>query len=202
VIDADGEGLGRWVDGLCAAAGLILLSPVLAGAALAVKLSSPGPVLHRAVRVGRAGNPFAMLKFRTMVLGAVAGPGITSAEDPRVTPVGHVLRRWKLDELPQLVNVLRGEMSLVGPRPEDPRYVARYTPEQRRVLRVRPGLTSPASLRFFREESMLTGEDWETAYLQRILPAKLSEDLEYLEHRSARSDLTILVRSVWKVARG
>ena len=202
MIDADGEGLGRWVDGLCAAAGLILLSPVLAGAALAVKLSSPGPVLHRAVRVGRAGNPFAMLKFRTMVLGAVAGPGITSAEDPRVTPVGHVLRRWKLDELPQLVNVLRGEMSLVGPRPEDPRYVARYTPEQRRVLRVRPGLTSPASLRFSREESMLTGEDWETAYLQRILPAKLSEDLEYLEHRSARSDLTILVRSVWKVARG
>jgi lipopolysaccharide/colanic/teichoic acid biosynthesis glycosyltransferase len=202
VIDADGEGLGRWVDGLCAAAGLILLSPVLAGAALAVKLSSPGPVLHRAVRVGRAGNPFAMLKFRTMVLEAVAGPGITSAEDPRVTPVGHVLRRWKLDELPQLVNVLRGEMSLVGPRPEDPRYVARYTPEQRRVLRVRPGLTSPASLRFFREESMLTGEDWETAYLQRILPAKLSEDLEYLEHRSARSDLTILIRSVWKVAKG
>jgi len=202
VIDADGEGLGRWVDGLCAAAGLILLSPVLAGAALAVKLSSPGPVLHRAVRVGRAGNPFTVLKFRTMVLEAVAGPGITSAEDPRVTPVGHVLRRWKLDELPQLVNVLRGEMSLVGPRPEDPRYVARYTPEQRRVLRVRPGLTSPASLRFSREESMLTGEDWETAYLQKILPAKLSEDLEYLEHRSARSDLTILVRSVWKVAKG
>jgi lipopolysaccharide/colanic/teichoic acid biosynthesis glycosyltransferase len=202
VIDADGEGLGRWVDGLCAAAGLIFLSPVFAGAALAVKLSSPGPVLHRAVRVGRAGNPFAMLKFRTMVLEAVAGPGITSAEDPRVTPVGHVLRRWKLDELPQLVNVLRGEMSLVGPRPEDPRYVTRYTPEQRRVLRVRPGLTSPASLRFFREESILTGEDWETAYLQRILPAKLSEDLEYLDHRSARSDLTILIRSVWKVAKG
>ena len=202
MIDADGEGLGRWVDGLCAAAGLILLSPVLAGAALAVKLSSPGPVLHRAVRVGRAGNPFVMLKFRTMVLEAVAGPGITSAEDPRVTPVGHALRRWKLDELPQLVNVLRGEMSLVGPRPEDPRYVARYTPEQRRVLRVRPGLTSPASLRFSREESKLTGEDWETAYLQKILPAKLSEDLEYLEHRSARSDLTILVRSVWKVAKG
>lgn len=201
-MDADGEGLGRWVDGLCAAAGLIFLSPVLVGAALAVKLSSPGPVLHRAVRVGRAGNPFAMLKFRTMVVGAVAGPGITAVADPRVTPVGQVLRRWKLDELPQLVNVLRGEMSLVGPRPEDPRYVARYTPEQRRVLRVRPGLTSPASLRFFREESMLTGEDWETAYLQRILPAKLSEDLEYLDHRSARSDLTILVRSVWKVARG
>jgi lipopolysaccharide/colanic/teichoic acid biosynthesis glycosyltransferase len=202
VTDADGEGLGRWVDGLCAAAGLILLSPVLAGAALAVKLSSPGAVLHRAVRVGRAGNSFTVLKFRTMVLEAAAGPGITSAGDPRVTPVGHVLRRWKLDELPQLVNVLRGEMSLVGPRPEDPRYVARYTPEQRRILRVRPGLTSPASLRFFREESMLTGEDWETAYLQKILPAKLSEDLEYLEHRSARRDLTILVRSVWKVARG
>jgi lipopolysaccharide/colanic/teichoic acid biosynthesis glycosyltransferase len=201
-MDSEGDGLGRLLEGLCAAAGLVLLSPLLAGAALAVKLSSPGPVLHRAVRVGRAGNPFTMLKFRTMVLGAIAGPGITSAEDPRVTPVGHVLRRWKLDELPQLMNVLRGEMSLVGPRPEDPRYVAHYTPEQRRVLRVRPGLTSPASLRFSREESMLTGEDWETAYLKRILPAKLSEDLEYLDHRSARSDLIILIRSVWKVAKG
>lgn len=201
-MDADGGGLGRWLECLCAAAGLILLSPVLAGAALAVMLSSPGPVLHRAVRAGRAGNPFMMLKFRTMVISAVVGPGITTAEDPRVTPVGRVLRRWKVDELPQLVNVLRGEMSLVGPRPEDPRYVALYTPEQRRVLRVRPGLTSPASLRFSHEESMLTGEDWETAYLQRILPAKLSEDLEYIDHRSALSDLNILIRSVWKVSKG
>ncbi|HQE17735.1 MAG TPA: sugar transferase, partial [Aggregatilineales bacterium] len=119
------------------------------------------------------------------------------ADDSRVTRVGRLLRRTKLDELPQLVNVLRGEMSIVGPRPEDPRYVALYTPEQRaQILSIRPGLTSPASVRFRDEEAALSGADWETAYVQQIMPAKLALDLEYVQNASLLRDVGLIVRTV------
>src|SRR5205814_1701678 len=131
-------------DLFAAAAALVIVSPLFAVAAVAVKLSSRGPVFHRGRRVGRNSVPFDIFKFRSMRVGE-GGPAITAAGDPRVTAVGSLLRKSKLDELPQLINVLRGEMSLVGPRPEAPGYVALYDAEQRRILSVRPGITSPAS---------------------------------------------------------
>lgn len=188
----------RAFDILSSAAGLALLSPLLVVIAAAVKLDSPGPVLYRGRRMGRYGREFYIWKFRTMVTGADrAGPGITVADDSRVTRVGRLLRRTKLDELPQLVNVLRGEMSIVGPRPEDPRYVALYPPEQRaQILSVRPGVTSPASVRFRHEESALSGADWEAAYVQTIMPAKLAIDLEYVQNASLLRDVGLIVRTV------
>ena len=192
----------RLLDLFASLIGLILLLPLSALIAVAIKLDSPGPVLFRGQRVGRDGFQFAIYKFRTMVTDAdQQGPGITVSGDPRITRVGRLLRRSKLDELPQLINVLKGEMSLVGPRPEDPRYVMLYTPEQRRVLSVRPGLTSPASLIFRHEEELLGGEDWESTYLQKVLPAKLRIELEYLERRSVWRDLTVVAQTVLALAR-
>jgi lipopolysaccharide/colanic/teichoic acid biosynthesis glycosyltransferase len=183
----------RLFDVLVSAAALILLSPLFLGVAIAIKLSSPGPVFYRAVRVGRHGVPFKLYKFRSMVVNAdKIGAGITTAHDPRITPIGRFLRRTKLDELPQLINVLRGEMSLVGPRPEDPRYVALYTEAQRRVLRVRPGMTSPASVRYRDEQALLSGPDWETRYIQQIMPDKLAIDLQYIERATLLSDLGVI----------
>lgn len=189
------DAVRRAIDLVVAVAGLAVLSPVLAVVALWVKATSPGPVLHRAERVGQGGRSFTLYKFRSMRADAAAsGPGITSRGDPRVTGVGRFLRAWKLDELPQLLNVLRGDMSLVGPRPEDPRYVALYTPDQRRVLGARPGVTSPASLAYRHEEALLAGDDWEKAYVGRIMPDKLRMDLNYLERRTLGSDVGVL----WK----
>ncbi|MEW6580001.1 MAG: sugar transferase, partial [Chloroflexota bacterium] len=167
--------LKRPFDLLASAIGLVFLSPLFALIALLIRLSSPGPIFYRARRVGRCGREFTLYKFRSMVANADRqGPGITTAGDPRVTPIGRVLRRTKLDELPQLWNVLRGDMSLVGPRPEDPRYVALYTPEQRRVLDVRPGITSLASIEYRHEEAVLRGPDWEQRYIREVMPAKLT----------------------------
>jgi lipopolysaccharide/colanic/teichoic acid biosynthesis glycosyltransferase len=178
-------------------AGLVILSPLFALIAVAIKLDSPGPVFFRGRRVGRNGCLFDIYKFRSMVVDADRkGPGITTAGDPRITRVGNTLRRTKLDELPQLINVVRGEMSLVGPRPEDARYVALYTSEQRRVLSVRPGITSPASLRFRQEEDLLRGEGWRRVYREQVLPAKLQIELDYLERASLWRDLGILVQTV------
>lgn len=183
----------RAFDFLFSAFFLLILSPVFLLIALLIKLDSPGPVFYGAVRVGKDGEPFRLYKFRSMVADAASkGPGITHQGDPRVTRVGYWLRRFKLDELPQLINVCKGEMSLVGPRPEDPRYVALYTPEQRAVLTVAPGVTSAASLRFRHEEQILKGEDWETTYLHEILPTKLQIELEYLKNRTFASDLKII----------
>jgi lipopolysaccharide/colanic/teichoic acid biosynthesis glycosyltransferase len=183
----------RLFDILVSAAALVLLLPILLGVAIAIKLSSPGPIFYRAVRVGRHGVPFKLYKFRSMVVNAdKIGAGITTAHDPRITPIGRFLRRTKLDELPQLINVLRGEMSLVGPRPEDPRYVALYTEEQRRVLRARPGMTSLASVRYRDEQALLSGADWETRYVQQIMPDKLAIDLQYMERATLLSDLGVL----------
>jgi lipopolysaccharide/colanic/teichoic acid biosynthesis glycosyltransferase len=192
----------RLFDLFVSLVGLILLSPLFVLIAVAIKLDSPGPVFFRGQRVGRYGSLFGIFKFRSMVVDAAQrGPGITSAGDPRITHVGAMLRRIKLDELPQLINVVQGEMSLVGPRPEDPHYVTFYTPEQRRVLNVRPGLTSPASLRFRHEEEMLAGESWERTYVQEVLPAKLRIELDYLEHRSMWRDLGIIAQTVVALVR-
>ncbi len=172
---------------------LVLLAPLWLVLALAIKRDSPGPVLYRALRVGRDGRGFTMLKFRTMRVGADAGAGITGADDARVTRVGRWLRASRLDELPQLVNVLRGEMSLVGPRPESPRYVRFYSPEQRAVLHVRPGITGPTQLRFRDEATWLTGPDIEECYVRDLLPAKLASDLAYVRQRSFWHDLAVLL---------
>jgi len=163
-----------------------------------VKLTSHGPVLYRATRVGRDGKPFPLLKFRTMRTGA-AGPGITRSGDDRITAVGKWLRATKLDELPQIVNVLRGEMSIVGPRPEDPRFVALYTPVQRTVLDVRPGMTSMAFLRFGHEQEFIERAapvDVEAFYVETIMPEKLEIELQYLRDWSLGADMRILARTM------
>ena len=189
--------LKRAFDVVASLGGLIVLSPVLLVLGLLVKLSSPGPMFYHAERVGLHGERFRLFKFRSMVVDAdKQGPGITVAADSRVTRIGRFLRRTKLDELPQLLNVLRGEMSIVGPRPEDPRYVALYSPAQRDVLNVRPGITSPASVRYRDEESILTGDNWETLYIEQVMPAKLAIDLEYARQPGFRHDLNIILRTL------
>lgn len=187
----------RWLDVAASLVGLAVLSPLFIGIGLWIKIDSPGPVFYRATRVGKDGQLFRLYKFRSMVAGAdKQGPGITATGDARVTRAGRFLRRSKLDELPQLINVLKGEMSLVGPRPEDSRYVALYTPQQRRVLAVRPGITSAASLVYRHEEQLLAGEDWETLYHEQVLPAKLTVDLAYLERRTLASDIKLILQTI------
>lgn len=187
-----------WVSALC----LTLASPLMLILAAVIKIDSWGPVFFRGIRVGLHGHRFRIFKFRSMVADAAqSGPGITSSCDVRVTRLGRLLRRFKLDELPQLLNVLKGEMSLVGPRPEDPRYVVYYTPEQLRVLSVRPGITGAASVRYRHEEALLKGPDWETVYLKVILPDKLKIDLGYIDRWSFRRDLKILAQTAAAVCR-
>jgi FlaA1/EpsC-like NDP-sugar epimerase/lipopolysaccharide/colanic/teichoic acid biosynthesis glycosyltransferase len=186
--------LRRTLDVGTALVGCALLSPVLLLLSLLVKATSRGPVFYRARRVGRNGREFYLLKFRTMVAHAdQMGPGITIDQDSRITPVGRWLRSHRLDELPQLWNVLTGDMSLVGPRPEDPRYVVHYRPEQREVLRAQPGITGPAQIAFRNEPARLRHvSNPEETYLHEIMPAKLDIDLEYLQRRTVWSDLGVL----------
>lgn len=192
----------RAFDLLLSALGLLLLAPVLLLIALWVKLDSPGPVFFRQERVGRFGRPFFIHKFRTMRVDN-AGLQITVGVDPRITRAGRVLRAAKLDELPQLWDVLRGAMSLVGPRPEVPRYVALYTPEQRKVLDVRPGITGMASIDYIDENEILArSSDPERTYIEDILPAKLALDLRYVQERSLALDLRILLITVRRVLTG
>jgi lipopolysaccharide/colanic/teichoic acid biosynthesis glycosyltransferase len=195
-----------------AAVVLVILSPVLIGIAIAVRATSPGPVIHRAKRISR-GQQFTLLKFRTMVAEpSPTGPSITASGDLRVTPLGRLLRRSKLDELPQLWNVVRGEMVLVGPRPEDPQYVDWSNPRHLEVFRATPGITGPAAIAFRDEEQVLAAEaeaiarelgrkrsdpgDLERAYRERILPTKLAMDVDYLRTRSLRGDIGILWRTI------
>ena len=188
----------RLTDIALALIGLAVAAPVLIAIAAAVRLRDGAPVIYRARRVGYHGREFALFKFRTMV--PAGGSSVTVWADPRVTPLGRRLRRLKLDELPQLFNVLRGEMSIVGPRPEDPSYVALYTDEQRRVLSVKPGITGVAALEYADEESLLRGEDWEATYRLTIMPAKLQLELDYLAGRSARTDARLILRTAAVVA--
>jgi lipopolysaccharide/colanic/teichoic acid biosynthesis glycosyltransferase len=191
----------RALDVVLTSVALVVAAPVIAILAAVIRLSSPGPALHRAVRVGRHGTPFTLYKLRSMRIGAAgAGPGITAGGDQRITPVGRFVRATKLDELPQLVNVLRGEMSLVGPRPEDPRYVAWYDPDQRRILDARPGITSPASVTYRDEEAVLAAaHDLEAAYRQ-VMAEKIAIDLAYFPHASLAGDLRWIWRTVAAVA--
>ena len=192
----------RAFDLLASASGLVVLAPLMLLIAVAVKLDSPGPVLFRQERVGRNGRIFRIRKFRTMVRDAPRlGGAITVGRDPRITRVGHVLRRYKLDELPQLIDVLLGDMSLVGPRPEVPKYVALYPPGIReRVLSVRPGLTDNASLAYIDENAQLAGAaDPEREYVEKILPEKLRLYVEYVDNRSLALDLSIIGRTAARI---
>ena len=194
----------RLFDLLLSASALLILSPLLLAAGIAVRLDSAGPAVFRQVRVGRGGRPFRILKFRTMA--TAQGPDmplLTAAGDARVTRVGALLRRSKLDELPQLLNVLWGDMSLVGPRPEVPTYVALYPPQLRDlILSVRPGITDEASIEFRNESDLLAGAaDPEKRYLEEILPHKLEIYARYARERSFGGDLRILLRTIGRVVR-
>ena len=190
----------RCMDVALSLMALALLWPVGLAVALAIRLDSPGPALFRQERVGLHGRTFRIHKFRTMRLNE-AGPLVTASGDARITRVGRVLRRCKLDELPQLIDVLLGRMSLVGPRPEVPRYMALYPEDaRRRILSVRPGITDPASIAFIDEERILAAApDAERAYVDTIMPIKQRHDLDYVEHRSTAGDLRILARTVGAV---
>jgi lipopolysaccharide/colanic/teichoic acid biosynthesis glycosyltransferase len=180
---------------------LLVLAPVLAVAALGVRVASPGPILYRAARAGRHGRPFTMYKLRTMRHGqaAVTRTRITAVNDPRVFRFGRLLRRTKIDELPQLLNVLRGEMSIVGPRPEDPEIVARhYAAAHRDTLVTRPGLSSPGTLYHDTHcTERMAGDDPVRHYLEDVLPVKAALDLIYVRRASLGYDLAIIARTVW-----
>jgi lipopolysaccharide/colanic/teichoic acid biosynthesis glycosyltransferase len=186
----------RLVDLSVACLALTLLAPLYLVIALVILLHDGSPVLFRQERIGRGGQPFFLWKFRTMHH-ASSGPLFTVAGDPRITHLGRFLRQGKLDELPQLWNVLRGEMSLVGPRPEVRKYVERYTCDQRRVLDLVPGITAPASLTYFDEESILSKfADSELAYVETIIPEKIRLNLEYAAHATLLSDLVLILRTI------
>jgi lipopolysaccharide/colanic/teichoic acid biosynthesis glycosyltransferase len=201
-----GEKLGtnlpkRLFDLICSALGTAVLSPLFALIALAIKLESKGPIFYRGVRAGRFGEDFRIFKFRTMVENAEAlGSACAPEDDHRITRVGRVLRRLKLDELPQLLNVMRGEMSLVGPRPQFPWVLEQYTPEERTILSLRPGITDFASIRFRNEGEILRGSpNPDKDYFEKIHPEKLRLSLKYLHEQSFWLDCKILLRTAWVV---
>ena len=189
----------RAYDLFFSAIGLVLLSPLLGVLGILVVLGDGGPALYWQLRVGLRGRQFRICKFRTMVLNAERlGAQVTQDGDPRITRVGRFLRKTKLDELPQLWNVLRGDMSLVGPRPEVPRYVERYTPAQREILNLKPGITDLASLRFRNEEDLLRGAaDLEATYLNLCVPRKIELNLEYAAHANVWRDTGIILQTLF-----
>lgn len=197
--------LKRALDVAGSAIGLLLLSPVFFLIALAIKADSPGPVFFRQTRVGRGGEPFQIFKFRSMTVAAPKlGPAITTRDDNRVTRVGAFIRRWKLDELPQLLNVLAGDMSLVGPRPEVPEFMSSYTPEQREViLSMRPGMTDYAAI-IFRDESALLSsrENPAETYRREIMPIKFGHYERYARDMSLATDVKIILATVSIIAFG
>lgn len=188
----------RAVDILLSVLALAALAPLFVCIALAVKLGDFGPIFFRQVRIGLRGRPFHILKFRTMTTKQTGSQlAITAQGDPRITPIGKHLRRLKFDELPQLINVLRGEMSLVGPRPEVPKYVELYTHDQRRVLNLKPGITDEASLAFRDEEAMLAAApDPERYYIEHCIPTKIALNLAYAERATPLTDLRLLGRTI------
>ena len=189
----------RLFDLLLASIGLLLLLPLGLGVALLIRLDSPGPVFFRQERVGRFGRIFRIHKLRTMQVDAPSvGPAVTVGVDPRITRVGHRLRHYRIDELPQLIDVLQGHMSLVGPRPEVPRFVAHYPePLRTQVLAVRPGITDPASLDHLDEAALLAdAADPEAHYIQAVLPRKLRAQADYAQRATLWSDLGVIARTV------
>jgi lipopolysaccharide/colanic/teichoic acid biosynthesis glycosyltransferase len=194
----------RAFDIICSTLGLVLLSPLLLWVAWRIRREDGGPVFYRGERVGRHGEAFRIFKFRTMVVNAdKIGGTSTGADDPRITQIGKELRRYKLDELPQLINVIKGDMSLVGPRPQVPWAVKLYTPEQQRVLSVRPGITDFASIIFKNEGEILKGSpDPDTEYLARIHPEKMRLAADYVDHQSFILDLKIILKTLAAIFHG
>lgn len=190
----------RLFDATFSALGIVFLSPLLAIVALSIKLTSKGPVIYRQVRLGRQKIPFHLYKFRTMGIADAEGLKFTTLDDPRVTKVGRYLRKFKLDELPQLINVLKGDMSFVGPRPELPEFAEHFPDAFQKILEVRPGVTDLASIKF-RDESKLieSGTDVERIYLEKILPKKLAYNMEYLEKRGFFYDLSLIFRTLYAI---
>jgi lipopolysaccharide/colanic/teichoic acid biosynthesis glycosyltransferase len=192
----------RLFDIVFSVAGLVFLSPLLAVASVLIKLDSTGPVFFRQERIGRHFKPFRIYKFRTMTAGGQdTGALITVDGDKRITPIGHVLRRYKIDELPQLLNILKGEMSFVGPRPEVREYVQLFKTDYAKLLTVRPGITDPASLTYSEEEKVLASSgNWEKNYTCTILPDKIALSLRYVEDRNIFTDMRLVLRTILKIA--
>ena len=191
----------RLFDLACALGGLIFLAPLFGLIALAIKLDDGGAVFFVQNRVGRNFQQFRFYKFRSMAEGSGRADGVTAPGDSRITRIGAVLRRYKLDELPQLFNVLKGDMQLVGSRPEVERYVQMFRPQYAVILQERPGITDPASLAFRHEDRILNADRLEEQYVNEVLPAKLSLTLEYQQRRTFMSDLAILFRTVFRLAK-
>jgi lipopolysaccharide/colanic/teichoic acid biosynthesis glycosyltransferase len=192
----------RLLEVSLALSALSLAMPILLLSAAGILIASPGPVLYRASRIGKYGRPFCLYKLRTMHV-AASGPPITAHDDPRIFRLGRFLRRSKLDEVPQLWNVVRGDMALVGPRPEDPAIVAEYyTEAERRTLMVRPGITSPGTLYYFAlGESLVEEDDPIASYVGKVLRTKLALDLAYLDEASLHYDLALICRTAQMIAR-
>ncbi len=191
----------RIFDIVASGCGLLVLSPVFLILAIWIKLDSKGPVFYRQVRVGRNNKDFKLFKFRSMRVGADKKGLITiGGHDPRVTRSGYYIRKYKLDEFPQLINVFIGDMSLVGPRPEVRKYVDMYTPEQMHVLDVRPGITSLASIRYRNENDILAAsEDPDRCYIEKVMPDKLAIDLEYVANHSFFYDIRLIFMTFWEI---
>lgn len=191
----------RTFDILASLAGIVIILPISVLIAVIIAFDTPGGVFYRQRRIGHHMKPFYLFKFRTMYRNSSQFGLLTVGDlDRRITPAGYYLRKYKLDELPQLINVLIGEMSFVGPRPEVPKYVELYSKSQLQVLNVKPGLTDPASISFFNENEILARtKDPEKTYITKIIPAKISQNLSYIEHQSFWGDLTIIFKTIAKV---
>jgi lipopolysaccharide/colanic/teichoic acid biosynthesis glycosyltransferase len=203
-VDIGTTGLPIWkrlLDVFVSSVGLLFLSPLFAAVAVLIKFDSRGPLFFRQERVGQGLRTFCIYKFRTMVVDApLKGGPLTAPEDPRITRLGRALRKTKVDELPQLINVLRGEMTLVGPRPEVPRYVALFQDDYEEILRARPGITDLASLKYRDESSALSlAADPEQEYLTRVLPDKIALAKEYIRRSSFTFDLSLILKTVARI---
>lgn len=191
----------RFLDFIFSLLGIILLFPVFLVLYFTVRLESKGGGFYKQLRVGRGGTDFYVYKFRSMRIGADKQGLITvGGRDPRITQVGYFIRKYKLDELPQLFNVLKGDMSLVGPRPEVRKYVELYTDEQRKILSVRPGITDYASIEYVDENTILgQADDADKAYVERILPDKIQYNMKYINHRSVKEYFKIIFLTIWSI---
>lgn len=190
----------RALDLSASGLGLVLLAPVFAIVSLLIRLDSSGPIFYRGKRTGRYGRPFEIYKFRSMIANAESCGGTTTAQnDPRVTKLGGWLRKYKLDELPQLINVFLGDMSLVGPRPEVQEYTDLFTDEEKRILNVRPGITDLSSLKFHDLQSFVGSDDVDRVFRETILPQKNALRMQYVDQQSFLVDLEILSRTIWTI---
>jgi lipopolysaccharide/colanic/teichoic acid biosynthesis glycosyltransferase len=193
----------RVFDFIVSALGIVIFSPLLILTALLVKVDSPGPIFFKQQRMGKEFRPFWIYKFRTMRKSLEQGPNITIGNDPRITGIGRLLRQTKIDELPQLINILRGEMSFVGPRPEVPQYVQLYRREYQQILAVRPGLTDLASLKYRDEAALLANaENPEEEYVRRILPDKIMLARDYIQRASFFYDLRLILETILRLVLG